>query len=421
MTQPEITLAGERVTRVVLHVPPIGPWWADVDLEAAPELSGAVTLALGALELHGTIAAAQDGTFALRRRTRVVAGGGGWSKLLPAKAYHNDLLVRARTVAEDAAREAGEQLSLDDFAPGLERIGADYVRQSGPAARVLEDVIGGVPWWVDYDGVTHVGARASSTPAADAYQLLDYDPRERVATIALDDLGALTIGAVLSEGLDAPQTVREIELEIGERIRARAWCGGVAGERGRVPELMRRIVERATDRRLFGKWRYRVVRMAIEGTREIGEPDNTMRVELQAVQRSIGLPDIRPISIRPGVSGVHSSLALGAEVLVEFVEGDRTRPIVTAFPGRDLPGYTPVETHITADVLRLGSDDADDGVALSSATDARNDAVRDALDAFVAAAPGSNDGGLALQTAVKAVWPGTTPDSDVGSSKVFAE
>jgi hypothetical protein len=405
------SIEGHRAARVSVRVPGRGPWFADVDLEIDPDLSGRVTITLGELELEGTVRTSQSGTHGLQRRVRVVAGGDGWGTLLAAKAYHNDSRIRARTIAEDAIREAGEELG--DFAPAAERIGIDYVRQSGPASRVLEDVIGGVPWWVGYDGRTHVGGRSSSQAAAGSYEVLEHEPRDRVITLGVDDLTAIGVGSVLSDGLDEPQTVRELELEVGpDRARVRAWCGEDAGF-GNLLGLFRAIARRSNDDRLYGPWRYRVVQMSGE------------RVELQAVRRAAGLPDLLPLSMWPGVAGVHAELAGSGEVLVEFIEGDRTMPIITHFAGKDGAGWTPTAVILSASSsIKLGSASAADGVSLSSKCNELHDSVAQALDALAAATPVVNDGGAALQTAFKAIW-GTgappTPPADVGSEKVLAE
>jgi hypothetical protein len=152
-----------------------------------------------------------------------------------------------------------------------------------------------------------------------------------MATIALGDPGAVTIGSVLAAGLDEPMTVRELELVVtsGE-LRVYAWCGGAETAHGELADLVRGIVQRVNDRPLYGLWRYRVVRM-------VGD-----RVELQAVKRSVGLPDVLPLSMWPGVAGVHAVLSPGAEVLVQFVEGSRAQPVVTHFAGKDGTGFVPV-------------------------------------------------------------------------------
>jgi hypothetical protein len=330
------TVNGSRATRVHLFVGNKGPWYADVDFEDAPDLSGHVTIKLGELSLQGTIVPAQDGTFGGSRRSRIVAGGGGWGDELAAKGYHNDAGIKAELVAQDAAREAGEVIG--GFVPFAERIGIDYARQAGTASKALEDAIGDVPWWVDYNGITQVGARPAVTLASADYQLVAYDPRARIATLSIDDPSIIVPGVVLSDRLDIPQTIREFELVVGgegDGLRVTAWMGGDVSEEGRLAQLMRSIILRATDGCVHGVFRYRVIRMAADG-----------RVELQAIRKVVGLPDLLPVSQWPGVAGVHAELTPGATVLVQFVDGDRTQPIITGYEGKNGAGFVPVSLFV---------------------------------------------------------------------------
>jgi hypothetical protein len=331
MTDAFASVNGQRLTSVRVIVGNTGPWFADLELEGASELAGQVTITIGALQLLGTVVAQQAGTFGEQRKCRIVAGAGGWGTLLRPKSYHNDAGIKAQLIAADAARECGE--TLGDFVPAAERVGSDFVRRSALASGALEQVIGaGVAWWVDYAGVTHVGSRPASAIPATSYEVLAHDPRTRIVTLAVDDPGAVGVGSTLTERLDAPQTVRDLELHLdaGE-FRVTAWCGGSGAEPGRLAGLLQGIARRATDAPLLGKYRYRVVRMAVDG-----------RVELQAVSKTAGLPDLSPISMWPGMAGVHAVLTPGAEVLVEFVEGSRTMPIVSHFAGKDGAGFVPV-------------------------------------------------------------------------------
>jgi hypothetical protein len=329
------TCNGQRLTHLYVNVGNVGPWLAELDFEAAPEVSGSVEIRAGGLVLRGTIEPSQSGTHLDQRRCRVVAGAGGWSHVVPRKSYHNDAGVKARLVADDAAREVGE--SIGDFYPAYERIGKDYVRHVGPASRVLEHVIGaGVPWWVAYDGRTHVGPRTpqplSLSPEA-GVDVLAYDPRNSSVTFAINDPGLVQVGSVLAQApLAQPVTIREFDLYVSaSSTRVIAWCGGDSTDRGHLAGLMRAIARRATDDRLWGKYRYRVVTMRDDG-----------RVELQAVRRDAGYPDLKPISVWPGVAGAAAVLTPGTEVLCEFIEGDPTQPIVTHFAGVSGPGFVPV-------------------------------------------------------------------------------
>lgn len=347
MTDTFVSVDGHRVTRFRLTVGNVGPWQAECDFEDVPTLASRVTIAVGKFTLSGSVVPSQDGTFGLARRTRIVAGGAGWGRDVTAKAYHNDAGVKARLIAEDAAREVGE--TLGSFVPVAERVGNDYVRQVGPASRTLEDSIGpNIAWWVDFDGVTQVGSRPGVELDASAYEVLSYDPRTRIATLAVDDPGAVVVGSELSERLDGLQTVREYELRVdADSMRVVAWMGGSEGEPGRLAAILRSIIKRASDNLINGLFRYRVVRMAVDG-----------RVELQAVRRVVGLPDILPVSQWPGVAGVHAELAPGTVVLVQFIEGNRTLPIVTHYVGKDGTDFVPVSLVIGgadgAPAARLG-------------------------------------------------------------------
>ena len=336
MSETFAAVNGQRLTGVRVLVSNRGPWVAECDFEGAPNVSGRVTITIGELRLVGTVDATASGTFGLQRRARIVAGAGAWADQVPPLDYHNDAGVKARAVADDAARAVGE--TIGTFVPAAERLGNDYVRQAGPASRALDNASGGAPWRVDYEGVTHVGPRPMTPLAASAYHVLAYDPRERIATIAADDLRAVQIGSLISEGLDAPATVRELLITVrAQDVRLTAWCGGSETSYGAIAGLLRSIVQRSMDERLWGTYRYRVIRMA------------GVRAELQAVRKSVGLPDLLPISIWAGVPGVHVELTQGAEVLVQFLEGDRAQPVLTHFGGPGAPGFAPVHIVIGGD------------------------------------------------------------------------
>lgn len=350
MTELFATVGDQRARTMRLQVPNIGAWILDAELDDGTALPTAtqVDAKLGALTLRGTVLDSFSGSFALARRIRMVGGAGGWDREIPAKPYHNDAAiggsvgVRALEVLKDAAREAGETLV---GTPPAERAGPDYVRRAGPACRVFDDVLRTpTPWWVEYDGVTHVGARPAKEVVG-SYDLLNYDPGDNVATLALDDPTVVGIGSVLRGRLDAPATVRELELVLDSgKLRAYAWCGGAAATEGRLLRAIRAIVRGLTARyRFHGLYRYRVVNMSVD------------RVELQAIRKLARLPDILPVTMFPGVSGAWAKLRPGATVLVTFIEGDPTLPIVTHFEPKGGDGFVPLELLVDAkDKMELG-------------------------------------------------------------------
>jgi hypothetical protein len=123
-----------------------------------------------------------------------------------------------------------------------------------------------------------------------------------------------------------------------------AWCGGGEHELGRLAALMRTIARRATDGPLWGKYRYRVVSQAADG-----------RVDLQAVRKDAGLPDAKLVRQWPGVAGSALELAPGAEVLLEFIEGDPAQPIITAYTGRGGTGFVPTSITLGGETGNLAA------------------------------------------------------------------
>lgn len=396
-----LSVNGEPLLSATVRVPNFGAWWADVVFQDAPDIDGAVTLKIGDLELTGTLDPQQNASFASQRRARILAGAGGWGTLLPARHYHNDAGVQALTIASDAAREAGETLGA--FAPEAAALGADYVRTSGPASRVLEDAIGSAAWWVGFDGQTRIGARAGSTPTARDYTVLDVEPSESLATLAVSDAASVSIGAVLTEGLDAPLTVRELEIVASaESLRVIVW-GSDVEPRGRLASILRSIVARSTDDRVFGRIRYRVV-SASGG-----------RLALQVVKAGTGAPDLVSIATKPGIPGAASVPALSSIVLVEFIEGDPELPIVSGYAGEVEEGHEAQSlTFSAALTIKLGSDTAAEGVALGTS-------LKSWLDAHVHL---HSDTGAPLFTSPPVVGTPASPIPDLSpapSAKVFLE
>lgn len=341
MSEAFASVGGVPAQNLRLIVGNVGAWHVVADLESDAPVSGSVRVVIGDLVLVGKVDPDYDGVYNLQRKCRVVAGAGGWAMPVESRGYHNDAGVKARLVADDVARSVGE--TIGTFTPARERLGVDYARQTGPAVRTLADTTGGVPWWVDYAGITHVGVRPAVEGVADAagYEVVAYDPRSRIASLAILDPTAVGIGSVISStGLPETGTVRQIELSVTpSETRAHVWLGGDERSPDRLTGLVRSIVQRVTDSKLYGPWRYRLVRMAADG-----------RAELQPVRQEAGLPDLAPIEIWAGSAGVHANLAPGAHVLVQFIEGDRAQPVVTHVTPRGGAGWIPL-------TLTLGGED----------------------------------------------------------------
>lgn len=332
------SLNGYPVAGLTLHAAEQGPWWAEVDLENVAEK---ITAGPGAkLVINGvTLSCAVDhvGTHGQAKACRVVGGAGGWGAAVAAHGYANDAVVKARAVADDAARAVGETIGA--FEPGKERLAANYARQAGTASIALEDAAGGSIWWVGYDGKTNVAKeRPTSKAAPGSYEVLAFNPRTQVVELGVTGL-TVGVGSVISDRLDAPATIRAFTLKLTERKLTMVAVCGEPRSANQIEQLFRLIIERVLDSRLYGKYRYRVVAMGTDG-----------RVDVQSVAKSARLPDLLRIEQWPGVAGAHATLSDGSIVVVEFLEGRRDLPVITGYAGKQASNYVPV-------LLTLGGDD----------------------------------------------------------------
>lgn len=337
MSKPTVSVNGVAVRNLALRVGSRGPWTADILLTEEADLTGAVVLAIGDAELHGSVVSAQS--FGLSTGAALVGGAGGWRKQLGAKGYHNDAGVKAELIAQDAAREAGETLTR--FEPVRERVGSDYSRTLALASAALEWAAGNVPWYVDYDGLTHVGARPAGVIPSTAVEVLALDVSQGTAVLGVNDFAALKPGLTISDKrLSSDQVVRDIELftHDGSALRATVWLSDDDSATSRLGAIVKSLVERVQPVRLHGCYRYRVVKMRAD-----------KRVDLQIVRSDSGAPDLQAIAQYPGVPGVSADLALGAEVLVQFVDGDAAQPLITHYAGPGGAGFVPTSIVIGGD------------------------------------------------------------------------
>lgn len=181
--------AGLRVVSCSLMIPFFGVWSADVVLETDVPAPAAGVLSIGDLTLVGVVAW-QD-PYGGQRSARLVGGAGGWRKAVLPRAYQNPGGVPAALVLSDAALEVGEKLV---GAPPVPVVGPAFVREGGPASRVLEQVLGGA-WWVDAQGVTHAEPRVPA-PIATPFDVINYDGATRRLEAAPELLGQWLPGAI---------------------------------------------------------------------------------------------------------------------------------------------------------------------------------------------------------------------------------
>jgi hypothetical protein len=214
------TLNGHSIARGSATLPTYGVWHAIVDLADIADLPAeplGLTLAIGALELRGTLH--RGGTFAGATHAWIVGGYGGWRALLRPRSYQHAAGVKASTVAGDAAREAGEVLDL-----AADRVlGVAYVRRAGTASRVLGDVVPGL-WYLTPAGRTTTAARDGSIVAS-PFDVMALEPAMGHIVAATDSPADWTPGRRVEGptlGSRTLATVRHL-IEPG-KLRTEAWA-----------------------------------------------------------------------------------------------------------------------------------------------------------------------------------------------------
>ena len=312
------TLSGNRVTRANLHLPALGVWWLDVELDAEVTLEGGVSAVLADLELEGTVAS--GGPFRGSSRYRVVGGKGGWGSDIKALDYANDLGVKRRTVIGDAAMAAGEQLELDTVPS--DTVGPKWTRPAGPASRVLH-LLAPEGWFVGEDGITRIGRRPAVQRSAGT--ILNHDVERGVLELASDEIAELVPGAIV-EGVEAVDVLHELT---PQALRTTLWGAEFGGTSRRLAAWKRLIDALLPDYKFRGVTEYRVVK-------QTGE-----RFDLQPVRSGLGMPDLSRVRARPGIPGARGTVAPGGTCLVAFVNSDPGRAVIISFEDAESSGFAP--------------------------------------------------------------------------------
>ncbi len=318
------TLNGHRVTGGRVTIPKWGCWFAEVSLDGEHALTGSVTLVLADLTFVGTVL---SGGAALGRSFyRIVAGAGGWGRIIPAWSWSDDAGVKLSTAIGDAARLAGETLAA--IPPAL-RTGPAWTREEGPASLTM-NTLTPAGWYVDEAGITHVGERAAGTLPAKVTRIAPVDFARGKVVLASESIAAILPGVVV-DGLTAIDVQHEVSADGG--LRSTVWGGPF----GSSAESMRKLVAALDpDRNFRGPTEYRV------------DTASGNRLNLQPIRVSSGMPYLKNVPVRPGVSGCDATVALGSFVVVSFLDADPSRPFVESFADVDSDRFQPTALTLNA-------------------------------------------------------------------------
>lgn len=180
-----VTANGYAVISGEIALPRSGVWTADlvVDHATAADLSGRVTIALGALSFQGT--AFRVGVTLETVMLRVVGGAGGMATVLPAKQYQG---VPIRIPVTDALSGAGELLAPDADPGVLGQFLKGWVRMKQQASTALAALLAsaGATWRVRANGSVWVGSELWPVTQLGNYDLVRQDQHLGLFEIAAD-------------------------------------------------------------------------------------------------------------------------------------------------------------------------------------------------------------------------------------------
>jgi hypothetical protein len=190
-----VLVANQPTKRATLRRSWSGCWEVSASLPG-PAPTGVVVVDWDGWQLlGGEVDPRRSGTFAGGGEV-VIVGGLRWRTSLAPKFYRDDTPrgLRAVDVAQDAAQAAGLALEVDAAADRA--LGPVWPRRYETAASVLSRALA-LPWRVDLDGITRAGERPAAKLGTDV-QVLDYDPRDGVATLYADRPDSVPVGVTLS-------------------------------------------------------------------------------------------------------------------------------------------------------------------------------------------------------------------------------
>jgi hypothetical protein len=314
------TLNGRLCSTVRATLPRygVGSVWATLaTADAVATTPGGARLEVAGLVLVGTVK--RQGERSGLRSVEIELGYGGWSRPVPATGKGGGLiagnLVRLEAVASSIALAAGERVSL---AAGVDRkLGETVAARLGQvdAGALLSQACASpagatvVPWWVDVDGTTRLGARTGAAVTAKA---VDVDDLARAYSYAEDDALQLLPGATID---GSPIVELRIEAS-GTEVREVATVAVGEEEPHTFAALMRRLILRVIGPHVSARTIYRyVVREVVDG-----------RIRATPV-RSLLAPTLEGLRVWPGIAGARCTPKEGSEILVQFADGD---PVASA-------------------------------------------------------------------------------------------
>lgn len=313
------SLNGQQVLSARVTIPYYGRWVADVAVAIAATTPTSNALTLGDLVLNGYEFRSTD--YAGQFLARLAGGAGGWGKQVAPRAYQSPAGIRLSLVLGDVAREVGESVVVDSAADVL--FGSYYIREAGPASRVLRQLAGGV-WWVAPDGTTHVGARDTSAIASH-FDVIKYDGSRGLVEVATETLvdwmpGRTFTAPTLPSSLVVGSVTHTVTNEGASRMAVLVAADQTAASRltGPIEAFERESEPRRT---YHGVYDYVI---QTQDTQPHAVPSDP----------TLGLPNVQaPIQ---NLNGGTIKPTVGASCAVVFLDGNPTKPRIIGGPADEV-------------------------------------------------------------------------------------
>lgn len=336
----EITLNGQPVLELDLHLPLNGAWSAEIQVATDTEVNQGDTIVLGLPDLELTGRVVRAGIFAERLRVRITGGSVDWGAAQPVKHYKQ---TTADQVVEDVAVELEAPLGVDlPF----------WTRNPGTTGSTVQAIASylGHNWRVNPDGTVRIAAEAPSAVDTTAMVEIARDPARGLVETAPDS------AVVLPGVLAGDDSVGDVLYSQGADGLFR--CRYYTEARGRLRHALERVIRWVMRDTLFlGLYTAEVVRQAGDGTLDLMPDDDRLRSQ-----------GLQSVPIRHGLPGVTVEVPAGERVLLGFDSGDPSKPYAALWH----------EGQVTR--VNIGGEVA---VALSTLVTERLDTIQQAFDAHL--------------------------------------
>jgi hypothetical protein len=314
------TLDNNRIISGIITIPYYGAIVADLVLANTSVVSDQPTLIVGNLTIKLTVV--RQASFAGSRSFRLVGGYGGWRQHVSTRYYQNDSGILLKTVVNDAALEVGEKMDVSNI---TQLLGAQYVRFSAPASRVLDQL--SPDWWITPDGITHLGKR-NNTPITSPSTVITYSGGKGKFEVATEDLASWLPGRTfISQNITDPQTIgsTSISMDNEGKVRLEVLNTPASNPQDRLSDpLTELVMYNFPNLYCYGIWECSIINVSDSIT-------GPWSLDVQPIDPASPLPGMVSLTYYPSLQGAKVKPTLDTICLVGFINADPQRPYIHSF------------------------------------------------------------------------------------------